>query len=166
MVFSRVTLSVTHFVSKLLGSLTARLVDRVCLWLVFWHTEMLLKQSLLLAARHTCKPAPFPDAVAKMNRAFCYTQRTSWRADVPCGNILAAHKRHLLAWCLPSAGRSTTCLGVIQTQGKLVNATIIPTDGHNFELIRGCIFDTVARSSMPNWVSQKGLSVLSFPASS
>lgn len=67
-VFSCMSLSVTHIVRNL-QSFTARLVDRICLQPILWHTEMLLKQSLLLAARHMCKLLPSPDAVAKMNRA-------------------------------------------------------------------------------------------------
>lgn len=68
MVFSRM-FSVTHFVRKLHSLLTARFVGTICLQPVFWRTEMLLKQSLLLAVRHMCELPSCPDAVAKMDRA-------------------------------------------------------------------------------------------------
>lgn len=42
-VFSHMSLSVTHFVHKLHGSHTARLADSICLQPLFWYTEMLLK---------------------------------------------------------------------------------------------------------------------------
>lgn len=48
------------FVHNLHSSLTARLVDSICLQPVFWHTEMFLKQSLLLAARLMCNFPPTP----------------------------------------------------------------------------------------------------------
>lgn len=69
LVISHMRLSVTQFVCMLHGSHTARSVGRILLQHVFLHTKMILKQSLLLAARHVCELPVFPDVVAKTNKA-------------------------------------------------------------------------------------------------
>lgn len=134
--------SVTHFVPTLHGSYTAGFAGCIYYSVCFGT----LRCCWSSWNNHYCWQ---PDTRAN-NPPYSLMQWPKWtkpcsRPKEPLGEQLSCAglswlptKRHLLAWHLPPAWRSTTCLGVIQICGKWVNAAIIQTDGHNSELIRGC----------------------------